>query len=111
MFYLKFQKSLPYIAGALVCLLLTGVFARIPFVAVVFAIGTIYLISEAHAPPAPTRTTCGNLRSSKSRKRFGGFSRIKTTTTDSHRPAARVNRSVWSLPRRTSCRKMPTPVR
>ena len=47
MFYLKLQKSLPYIAGAVICLLLTGAFVRVPFVAIVFAIGTIYLIVEA----------------------------------------------------------------
>ncbi|MER3413864.1 MAG: hypothetical protein C4340_00190 [Armatimonadota bacterium] len=33
-----------YFAGAVVCLLLTALFARIPLIGVVFAIGTLYLI-------------------------------------------------------------------
>lgn len=36
--------SLAYFAGALVCLLLTALFARVPLIGVVFAIGTLYLI-------------------------------------------------------------------
>lgn len=33
-----------YFAGAAVCLLLTALFARVPLIGVVFAVGTLYLI-------------------------------------------------------------------